>query len=845
MFRQAFSAASKAGDLNLAVYSFDNLNTNYIANGDPLVDAQRQAEAGLAFAQKARFGHQIDIISTQLALIRTLRGLTREFGRFDDDDYREDRVERHYTPNPSVYWVMQLQARFLAGNYPAALHAAARAQEKLWTLGAMFETAEYHFYAALSRAASWRSATRVECRQHVEALAAHYRQLMEWVGNCPANFENRAALVGAEIARIEGREADAERLYELAIRSSRENEFVHNEALAYELAARFYLARGFEDFGMLYLRKARHRYLRWGADGKVRQLELAFPALKEDDRGVPPTSTIIASSEGLDLATVLKVSQALSGEIVLENMIDSLMRIAITHAGASRGLLILAKPVEHWIVAEATTVGDAVPVQMRNDPVAAGGLPRSVYHYVVRTRESVILDDAATQGAFTSDAYIVEQRVRSILCLPLLKQTTLVGVLYLENSLAARAFTPARIAVLDLIASQAAIALENSRLYADLQKAHRLEAMGTLAGGVAHDFNNLLGAILGYGEMALRGAAAKTQLRRDLEAIMVAVERGRSLVERVLDFSKSGVAERVAVHVEDVVREALDQLAAQLPESIVLEADLRAGEAALLGDATQVHQVVMNLCANAAQAMPDGGALSVALRLERFETKRAVTIGRVDESDYMVLRVGDTGSGIPAHILEQIFDPFFTTKVAGSGTGLGLSLVHGIVTQLGGAIDVASEPGKGSTFTVYLPRSAAVAPESADGVELPLPRGGAQCVLVVDDEELLVNIAARTLQELGYVPINAISGAAALAALHDDPDRFDAMITDERMPGLTGCALIRQVRSARPEMPVLLMSGYVDAALLERAQEAGADGVLKKPLSARSLATALERVLQK
>ncbi len=200
------------------------------------------------------------------------------------------------------------------------------------------------------------------------------------------------------------------------------------------------------------MRKARHCYLRWGADGKVRQLDETYPGIREEERAIPPMGTVRAFVEGLDLATVIKVSQALSGEIVLERMLGTLMRIAIEHAGAGRGLLILARPGEHRIVAEVTADGGTVDVQMRNHSVAAGSLPQSVYHYVQRTHESVILDDAAAQGPFTSDPYIRQQGARSVLCLPLLKQATLIGVLYLENPLAARAFTPARIAVLDLLA---------------------------------------------------------------------------------------------------------------------------------------------------------------------------------------------------------------------------------------------------------------------------------------------------------------------------------------------------------------------------------------------------------
>ncbi|SCK08414.1 Predicted ATPase [Variovorax sp. HW608] len=848
LFHRTFDIANRIGDLIHAGYSCNDLYTSLLAAGDPLAEVQREAEKGLEFATNTQFGLVIDIITVQLALIRTLRGSTGKFGVFNDERFDEFRFERHLATDPALvlpecwYWIRKIQARFLAGDYPSAIEASVNAKRLIWTSPSFFEAAEFHYYSALSRAATLDSATGDARQRHLEALSVHQKQQEVWVANCPENFENRVALVGAEIARIEGREFDAARLYEKAIRSARENDFVNNEGLAYELAARFYLARGFEDIGILYLQKARNCYRRWGADGKVRQLEEAHPGLREEERAILPTNTIGASVEGLDLATVIKVSQALSSEIALEKMIDTLMRIAIEHAGAGRGLLILARHGEHSIVAEVKAVGGSVDVQMRNQEVAAGSLPQSVYHYVMRTHESVILDDAAAEGPFASDSYIRQQRARSVLCLPLLKQTALIGVLYLENPLAARAFTPARFDILNLLASQAAIALESARLYADLQKAHRLEAMGTLAGGIAHDFNNILGAILGYGEMALRQATVGTRLRRDLEAILAAGERGRALVERVLAFSRSGGAERVAVHVEKVVHEALNLLSGQLTAAVRLEVNLSSGKAALLGDATQVHQVVMNLGTNAAQAMPSGGVLSVTLGLERFEKTRAVTIGCVDTGDYIVLRVADTGSGIPAPVIERMFEPFFTTKEAGAGTGLGLSLVHGIVTQLGGAIDVVSTIGKGSTFAIYLPRSGD-ATDSENGAELNLPGGQGQCVMVVDDEEALVALAARTLEELGYVAVGFSSSTAALAAFRADPQRFDAVITDERMPQMSGGALIGEVRGIRNAIPIVLMSGYIGAGLSDRARVAGADEVLKKPLRAHDLATSLARVL--
>jgi CheY-like chemotaxis protein len=371
-----------------------------------------------------------------------------------------------------------------------------------------------------------------------------------------------------------------------------------------------------------------------------------------------------------------------------------------------------------------------------------------------------------------------------------------------------------------------------------LRQAHRLESMGTLAGGIAHDFNNILGAVLGYGEMALRDAPKGSRLARDLGNIMVAGERGRALVERVLAFSRSTMGERVPVHVEAVVREVLDLVLAKLPPSVTLRPSLHAARAAVLGDATQVHQVVSNLASNAIQAMPAGGTLRVELATARIEAPRTATIGARVPGEYVVLTVADSGGGIAPEIIDRIFDPFFTTKEVGTGTGLGLSLVHGIVTELGGAIDVASSPGIGSTFTIYLPRCGD-APLRDSAREAALPRGDGQRVLVVDDEEPLVQLATRTLAELGYDPVGFTSSSAALAAFRADPDGFDALLTDERMPGMSGTGLIGEVRAIRSLMPVVLMSGYAGTSQI------GADEILQKPLSASDLATSLARVLER
>ena len=472
--RASFAVASRSGNLTFASFSCNNLVSNLLAAGDALHDVQREAEQGLAFARKARFGLVIDIITAQLGLIRTLRGLTRHFGLFDEGEFDELQFEGHLAKRPGLaiaeywYWIRKLQARFFAGDYAAAIHASSVAQRLLRPSPLETEMADYHYYAGLSRAAQWDTTPPDEQQQHLRSLAAHQEQLRAWAADCPKNFDNRAALVGAELARIEGRYLDAMRSYEEAIRSARASDFVHNEALANELAGRFYAARGFQEIAHAYLQEARYCYLRWGADGKVRQLQETYPQLRDDLGPVPTTTAFGATAMQLDIGAVVKASQAISGEIVLDRLVEALMAIALQHAGAERGLLIVVRGDSLQIVAEARTDQIKVEVTLRQEAVTSSEVPMSLLQTVVRTQQNVILDDASVLNQFSADDYFRQKRARSVLCVPLVKQAKVVGALYLENNLTPYVFTPARLSVLELLSSQAAISLENARLYAEL-----------------------------------------------------------------------------------------------------------------------------------------------------------------------------------------------------------------------------------------------------------------------------------------------------------------------------------------------------------------------------------------
>jgi PAS domain S-box-containing protein len=383
---------------------------------------------------------------------------------------------------------------------------------------------------------------------------------------------------------------------------------------------------------------------------------------------------------------------------------------------------------------------------------------------------------------------------------------------------------------------------EKERLAAQLRQAQKMEAMGTFAGGIAHDFNNILGAILGYGELAQKDVADQSEARRHIDQVMLAGGRAKALVERILTFSRSELGERGAVHVLSVIEETLNMLAASLPPVVHLQKELAAGDAAVVGEATQLHQVVMNLCTNAAHAMQHGGVLTVAVHQVDIPESRLLSHGTISPCSYIRLVVSDTGPGIPPTVLERMFDPFFTTKRVGEGTGLGLSVVHAIVGELGGAIDVATKVGEGTIFTIWLPIAAQAAGPVAEAVR-NLPRGNGEAVMIVDDERALVMCAEETLAALGYEPSGFDSSAAALQAFSADPDRFDLVLTDETMPDLSGSDLAREIRRLRSDIPIILMSGYSGARLTERAHAACVNEVLRKPLVSRDIAEPLARAL--
>ncbi|WP_457573062.1 hybrid sensor histidine kinase/response regulator [Desulfolithobacter sp.] len=380
-------------------------------------------------------------------------------------------------------------------------------------------------------------------------------------------------------------------------------------------------------------------------------------------------------------------------------------------------------------------------------------------------------------------------------------------------------------------------------LEAQLAQARKLEAIGTLAGGIAHDFNNILTAILGYGEMVFRALPEESEAWRQQRMVLQAGRRAQKLVKQILVFSRQGVQELHPVPLHRVVKEVIRLLRASIPATIEIRENIQES-GMVLADATHLHQVVMNLCTNGVQAMGEkGGVLSVALSPVEMEAEEARALS-LAPGHFICLEVGDTGHGMDREIREKIFDPYFTTRKHGEGTGLGLSIVHGIVQSLGGHLAVYSEKGIGTTFHVYLPRVTIAMESGTVRDTMPLP-GGRECLMVVDDQQEIALMMQRMLAGLGYDAVACTSPTEALAAFTRHPDRYDLLITDTTMPGMSGIDLAGEILRLKADVPVLLVTGFGEPHCREQAREIGVAGCIMKPVVLRDLALTVRELLDR
>ncbi|WP_257460460.1 trifunctional serine/threonine-protein kinase/ATP-binding protein/sensor histidine kinase [Archangium lipolyticum] len=449
----AFRHSVQTGDVLTACYSAMSIILNRIVMGEDLDDIYRDSVQRADFARGAGSVDAPDVLLIYQRYVQQLRGCSLSFDTLSGEGFDESAFEATLTSTRmsalrSTYWIVKLKSRFMCGAYAQALEAADKVSGLLWVTKISINMLDFHLYRALALAA---------CSKSLEAIQQHHAQLAEWADTCPETFRAPERMVFAEWARLEGRADEATRAYEEAIRVARENGFIHYVGLAAELAANHWRARQAPTVALAFARDARSAYQQWGARGKVQHLEALWNGLAPSRDAVDDSTTSTDSTQ-IDALTVVKAQQAISGEIVLERLASTLMQVATENAGAQRGALLLPG-------------GDSLSIAAASGQGAPDELPWTLIAYVKRTHEQVRIDDASQPHPFSSDEYLRRGEVRSVLCLPLMRQEVFSGVLYLENKLATNAFGPARISLLCHLASQAAISLENARLYAEVRRA--------------------------------------------------------------------------------------------------------------------------------------------------------------------------------------------------------------------------------------------------------------------------------------------------------------------------------------------------------------------------------------
>jgi len=381
-----------------------------------------------------------------------------------------------------------------------------------------------------------------------------------------------------------------------------------------------------------------------------------------------------------------------------------------------------------------------------------------------------------------------------------------------------------------------------AKLEEQLRQAQKMESIGTLAGGIAHDFNNILGIIVGNTELAINDIPEWNPARPNLEEVRNACLRARDMVKQILSFSRKTEQEAKPIRISPLMEESLKLIRSSIPSTIEIRKDFSASADTILGDPTQINQILMNLCTNAAHAMrEEGGILTVRLKNMDLDEDTATRNHELTPGKYLTLAVSDTGQGMEPELIDRIFDPYFTTKEVGEGTGMGLAVVHGIVKNHHGAVHVYSEPGKGTTLNVYFPLiKSETLPEST--VLAPLPTGTDR-ILFVDDEEALAELGKRMLQRLGYEVTVRTSSMEALEVFREQPDKFDLVVTDMTMPNMTGIDLCKELLQIRVDIPIILCTGFSEMITEEKSKQIGIKAFMMKPLVMREIAEAVRRVL--
>jgi predicted ATPase/signal transduction histidine kinase/tRNA A-37 threonylcarbamoyl transferase component Bud32 len=745
--------------------------------GVPLVQLQDEVEPLLELVDHSMSDLDIREIHLTLRAIEALRGKRPRTELFDTAEEARQALEVLAQRNREGWiWYHVLKARlhYLFGQASQAQEYALKARERIDLRIGHYPSHEMAFYQGLILAALCGDAEesqRTRLRQRLQKML----ELLEgWVeaGATPV-FGPMLQLLRAETARVDGDLQAVAPAFERAISGAQQSGMLQVQALANELAGRYFLGRGLDKVAQVYLADARYCYERWGATAKVEQLEAHFPQLVQEAAPPAPGTRIPSSTQTstsshaqvLDMASMLKATQAISSEMVLDSLLEKLLQIALQNTGAERGFLVLPRQGQ-LVIAAASGTGKSVDLPPESPLTGSDRLSAGIVQYVARTMEPVVLADAARQGSFQTDPYVSRRKLRSVLCAPMLNQGQLVGVIYLENNLTTDAFTPQRLEVVDLLTSQAAISIVNARLYGELERTNRqmaeysrtleqrveertrdlaqknaqlneslqrqqqmqnqlvisekMASLGNLVAGVAHEINTPVGAVASSADTARRVAQRIEQALDEAEALQDL--QGNPRLKRLLGMLDDShevintASERVTgivqtlrnfARLDEAERKQVD-LHEGLDSTLILVRHRLKDSISVTRDYGQLQPVTCY--PNQLNQVFMNLIINAVDAIEQAATRnpdrdrpRAITIRTRMENGQAVVQITDTGDGVPAELQNRIFDPGYTTKGVGIGTGLGLSISFSIIQKHQGTLTLQSDPGQGATFTVSIP----------------------------------------------------------------------------------------------------------------------------------------------
>ena len=736
MAREGYEAGLQSGELQFPGYTMMFHAYMRLFQGVEITQVISESENYLAFARKTKNSFAQDILTGILMVLANLRGETKAPNTFELGELTED----EYIKNLAVYnfgvffFIARAQLAYIYGDdFRAALENLELAKPLIGFITGIVYIEEHNFFESLVLLALYDEATDQEKAEWPERVRKNQEQMQIWVEHCPENFLCRYELVEAELARIEGRRMDAVDAYERALASARENGFVQVEAVASERAATWWQASGHNRTARFYLQEARYAYQRWGAIRKVQLLDARYPDLvsrRETSSAGATTRTTGTNSSGsssredvsLDIASMMKAATAISGEIMLDQLLKTLMAVLLENAGAQRGYLILKKE-NRFIIEAETETGRAEATIMQGIPLEEGeGLSVAMVNYAIRTAQTLILADALEDERFQGDEYVQNNKIRSVLCVPLLHQGALIALVYMENNLATDAFTSDRVETVKLLALQTAVSLENALLYASLEdqvrertaqliEAEKMAALGSLVAGVAHEINTPVGI----------GVTAASTLQEETALFLRDLEKNKEGVPpKVQDYADVAVdscrliltnLDRAAELIQSFKQVAVDQHSLERREfnlthylaELVTSLSPRLKEAGLQVKIEGEEGITMNSYPGAISQIFTNLMMNTVDHGMQDRSEGSVVIEVIQRSDRVHIDYRDDGTGIPADVLPRIFEPFFSTRRKQGNTGLGMHIVYNLVSQrLMGTIQVERSE-QGAHFRMQIP----------------------------------------------------------------------------------------------------------------------------------------------